>query len=185
MVDSPQQWLQDHGDALYGYAMRQIGDRDMAADLVQETLLAGWRNRQSFNGLSKERTWLTGILRHKIIDKIRVLVRERDFAKKAEGDPTDPWFAPNGAWLEAPSAWRFEPTAELERKRLATQIEACIQKLPLRYRLVFQAREVAGEETEVICKRLELTATNFHVLMHRARLSLRKCLENHGFGSNG
>ncbi len=154
----------------------------MAVDLVQETLLAGWRNRQSFDGRAKERTWLTGILRHKIIDKIRSLVRERELVQQAENDPTDPWFAPNGAWLEAPSAWRFEPAAELERRRMADQIEACIAKLPLRHRLVFQAREVAGEETAEICKRLELSPTNFHVVMHRARLALRRCLEQHGFG---
>ncbi|MDQ6964240.1 MAG: sigma-70 family RNA polymerase sigma factor [Mariprofundales bacterium] len=184
MDDSPQRWLQEHGDALYGYAMRQIRDGDMAADLVQETLLAGWRNRQTFAGRSRERTWLMGILRHKIVDKIRALMRERAFTQGAEDDPTDPWFAPNGAWLEAPSAWRYEPTAELERRGLAQQIEECIQKLPLRSRLVFQAREIAGEESEEICKRFELTATNFHVVMHRARLALRRCLERHGIGSD-
>ncbi len=180
--DSPEAWLEAHGDALFACALRQIGDRDMAADLVQETLLAGWRSRSGFDGRSKVRTWLIGILRHKTVDRVRQLVREREFAERAEEDPTDPWFAPNGAWLEAPSAWRMEPAAELERKRMAQQISDCVAQLPRRHRLLFHAREIAGEETSEICKRLGLTTTNFHVLMHRARQALRRCLEHHGWG---
>ncbi|MDQ6950628.1 MAG: sigma-70 family RNA polymerase sigma factor [Mariprofundales bacterium] len=178
----PQRWLQEYGGALFGFAMRQVSDRELAADLVQETLLAGWRNRAGFRGQSKERTWLIGILQHKITDHIRRAIREREFSSQAKVDPTDPWFAPNGAWLASPSAWRAEPSGALDRQRMAEQIDRCLQQLPQTQRLVFCAREMTGEATSAICKRLELTTTNLHVLMHRARLGLRRCLEEHGYG---
>ncbi|MDX8409580.1 MAG: sigma-70 family RNA polymerase sigma factor [Mariprofundales bacterium] len=181
----PQRWLQEHGNALFAFAMRQLADRELAADMVQETLLAAWRNREGFRHQSSERTWLTGILRHKITDHIRRVIRQRDFSTQAKEDPTDPWFAPNGAWLQAPSAWREEPTALLDRQRMGAQIDQCLHTLPEMQRLVFHAREVVGEDSGAICKRLELSTTNFHVLMHRARLGLRRCLEKHGYGGQG
>ncbi|RMH52285.1 MAG: sigma-70 family RNA polymerase sigma factor [Zetaproteobacteria bacterium] len=182
MDESPHRWLEEHGDALFAYAMRQVGDRDQAADLVQETLLAGWRNREGFDGRARVRTWLTGILRHKIADRLRRVVRERAFVEDAREDPTDPWFAPDGAWLEAPSAWRDDPAALLERNRLRAAIEECVARLPERSRLLFCAREFSGEEREEICKRMGISTTNFHVVMHRARLALRRCLEARGVG---
>ncbi|MDQ6976757.1 MAG: sigma-70 family RNA polymerase sigma factor, partial [Ghiorsea sp.] len=100
MKVDPQQWLTEHGDILYRFAMQRAQNEELAADLVQETLLAAWKSKDSFSGNSTIRTWLIGILKHKWIDYLRKEIRQRDHATLAEGDPTA-WFDPNnGSWLK-------------------------------------------------------------------------------------
>ncbi|MDX8383594.1 MAG: sigma-70 family RNA polymerase sigma factor, partial [Ghiorsea sp.] len=102
---NPQNWLDDHGDILYRFAMQRAQDSEVAADLVQETLLSAWKGKDSFSGKSTVRTWLIGILKHKWIDHLRKEIRRREHAERADGDPTA-WFdANNGAWKKPPEQW--------------------------------------------------------------------------------
>lgn len=180
----PEQWLDEHGDALYRFAFARLHDEDAAADLVQETLLAAWRARDSFQGGSAERTWLTGILKHKIIDHIRREIRRREMADAIEHDPTGDFFDASGHWAEHPAPWRDDPARLCEDAHFRDTLERCLDGLPEKQRLAFRMREIGGDDTPAICKALEITPTHLHVLIHRARLALRKCLEIHWFGRN-
>lgn len=64
----PEHWLDAHGDALFRFALRRVQNESTAEDLVQETLLAAWSALERRSGESSERTWLVGILKHKIVD---------------------------------------------------------------------------------------------------------------------
>ena len=170
---NPERWLDEHGDALFRYAMLRTGDEDLAADLVQETLLAALKARARFAGASSERTWLIGILKHKIADHFR---------RSARTETADPeWFDHNGRWLEAPRH-DLEPFARDEELRRA--LAKCLRELPPRQRQAFWLREVAQEDTATACEILGVTTTNFHQLVYRARMHLRACLERLGHGGS-
>jgi RNA polymerase sigma-70 factor (ECF subfamily) len=119
---SPERWLDDHGDALLGYACARVRDRDAAEDLVQETLLAAWRARASFAGKSSERTWLIGILKHKLADHWRRLAREPRGAAALETDAAD------GALIDAlfddarRGHWRVPPGVAASRAPAAARV---------------------------------------------------------------
>ncbi|NWF37411.1 sigma-70 family RNA polymerase sigma factor [Mariprofundus sp. KV] len=182
MHSDPHQWINEHGDYLYRYAMSRVHSEEIAADLLQETLLAAWKSHTTFAGQSTIRTWLTGILKHKIIDHIRKEIRERNLSDNVSSDPTTAYFNNDGSWSEAPHAWNENPESLCRNEQFNNVLEKCVSKLPEKQRLIFRLRDISGDDTETVCKSCGITATNLHVLLHRARLALRKCLEIHWFG---
>lgn len=170
---------------LLRYARLQLRDTAQAEDAVQETLLAAIEGAARFSGKSSLRTWLTGILKHKIIDQLRRTGRERILAEpgddRGEAAAIDALFAGDGHWREFPADWG-NPDAALENSRFWAAFELCLQRLPARTARVFMMREVMEMPTDDICKALDITATNCWVMLHRARLTLRECLELQWFG---
>ncbi len=170
---------------LLRYARLQLRNPAQAEDVVQETLLAAIEGLARFSGKSTLRTWLTGILKHKIIDHLRRTAREQPLTgsgdDRSEADAIDALFADDGHWREFPSQWA-NPDAALENSRFWAAFELCTQRLPERTARVFMMREIMDMPTEAICKELDITATNCWVMLHRARLTLRECLELQWFG---
>jgi len=163
---------------LLRYASLQLRDRHTAEDVVQETLLAALAGEASFGGRSNLRTWLTGILKHKIVDAIRRASRE---APAADEDQMEELFDETGHWRDMPSAWA-NPEASLEQKEFFAKLEECLSRLPARTAQAFMLREHLGFETDEICKELGVTSTHCWVLLYRARMALRLCLEQNWFG---
>jgi len=168
-------WLTEYGDRLYHYAYRQTHDEEQAADLVQETLLGAWRSRDHFHGNSSESTWLIGIMKHKVLDLIRKNIKERSVFS-SNTDPLDTYFQKNNSWKEPPQAWYDHPEKAMHNQQLAKALHECIRRLPQTQRDLFSMKELQGYSTQDICQSCNLSTTNFHVLMHRARLALRRCL---------
>jgi len=168
---------------LLRYATLQLRDRSAAEDAVQETLLAALASQAPFEGRSKLRTWLTGILKHKIIDAMRRASREAPLPEESgDGSEFDALFEVNGHWREAPTTWQ-NPDAALEQKRFFAALEACLARLPAKTARVFMMREHMGVETGDICKEVGITPTHCWVLLYRARMVLRMCLEETWFGA--
>lgn len=184
---NPAELLEKHGDALYAYARTRLSDDDDIQDSIQETLLAAIKNAASFAGKSSERTWLIGILKFKIIDIYRLRARDQKNQPVDAGD-TD-YFGADRHWESerAPKAWEKSPLEQLEDDELREHLYRCIGRLPAVMRAAIISRELDGEDTPQICKRLEVTATNLNVMLYRARMHLRSCLETAGFrgASNG
>jgi RNA polymerase sigma-70 factor, ECF subfamily len=155
----------------------ELRSREAAEDAVQETLLAALAAESSFAGRSNLRTWLTGILKHKIVDTIRRTSRERPL-EGVDGEATtedlEALFDQTGHWREPPQAW---PEQALQDKQFLAALERCLQMLPSRTSQVFLMREHLGYETADICKELGITSTHCWVLLYRARVALRDCLE--------
>ena len=168
---------------LLRYATLQLRDAAAAEDAVQDALLAALAGEAGFAGRSNLRTWLTGILKHKIVDAIRRQSRERPAAEpEHDGDAADfdSLFDARGHWQEAPDAWQ-QPEGSLQQKQFFTTLEACLRDLPERTARVFMLREHLGLETSEICKELGITPTHLWVMLHRARMALRLCLEMNWF----
>ena len=165
---------------LLRYASLQLRDPHTAEDAVQETLLAALAGESGFGQRASLRTWLTGILKHKIIDAIRR--QSRDAATvSADADELDALFAEDGHWIDPPGAWA-NPDASLEQKRFFAVLEMCLARLPQKTAQTFMMREHLGLETDEICKELAITATHCWVLLYRARTALRECLTKEWFG---
>ena len=179
-----ERWLAEHGAYLYRYALFRLGDAETARDMVQETLIAAWKARDGFRGDSSARTWLVGILKHKITDHIRGQIRRRALADSLENDPTSDYFDANDHWRQPVRAWADDPEKLSSNGQFLKVLHDCIAALPERHRHVFTLRELEGEDTDAICKACDITPTNLHVIMHRARLALRQCLERHWFGDD-
>ena len=175
---------EQHRAYLYRYALIQLRDADRAEDAVQETLLAALESKAGFSGRSSLKTWLTGILKHKIIDQLRRQAREQPL-ETAEGDETDGMealFEADGHWRRMPQS-RADPVQALENARFWEVFEQCANALPANSARVFMMRELMGLETADICKELNISATNCWVLLYRARMSLRQCLDKNWFGT--
>ena len=172
-------WLTEHGDYLYRFALARLKDPHQAEDAVQETMLAAIKSN-SFDGDSSARTWLTGILKHKIIDLQRKQIREQPvsdlFDLDASDSSMDDFFDKSGHWLDKPQTLDM-PDNSLEQKQFLTVLDECLSKLPKKLKAVFMLRDVHELENENICKELNITATNAWVMLYRARMGLRKCLE--------
>ena len=163
---------------LLRYAGLQLRDPHAAEDAVQETLLAALAGEASFGGRSNLRTWLTGILKHKIVDAIRKSSRE---APAASEDEFDALFDERGHWIEMPGAWA-DPEAALDQQRFFAVLEQCLKRLPDKIAQAFMMREHLGLDTGEICKELAVTPTHSWVLLYRARMALRECLTKEWFG---
>lgn len=165
---------------LLRYASLQLRDRHAAEDAVQETLLAALTGEPGFAGRAKLRTWLTGILKHKIVDAIRRASREAPLAAQGDASERDALFDARGHWIDAPAAWS-DPDASLEQKQFFAALRQCLEGLPAKTAQAFLLREHLGLETAEICKALGVTATHCWVLLYRARMALRECLQSNWF----
>ncbi len=177
----PARWVNDYGDYLYRFALSRVRDQATAQDLVQETFLAALHAADRYSARATERTWLTGILKFKIIDYYRASKREPLIGDlKPEGDPSST-FDDDGHWLidqpTAPKEWDEKLVAEMDREAFWKHFKACSEKLPEQTRQVFLLREVDDVDSDAICSRLGISAQNFWTIMHRARTALRRCLE--------
>ena len=178
-IENPESWVDNYGDFLYRFALARVKDVSVAEDLVQETFLAALRARDNFKGQSAERTWLTGILKHKIVDHIRKKIREPSTDKiETLSDTSDPDFDERGEWSIRPGKWGVNPGNLYEQKEFLDVLYRCLAELPERLAEAFIKREMDGLSTEEVCKELGITATNSWVMLYRARMSLRRCLEN-------
>jgi RNA polymerase sigma-70 factor (ECF subfamily) len=176
--------LERHRRYLLRVAQLQLRDTDAAEDAVQETLVAALAARDGFTGRSSVKTWLTGILKHKIVDAIRQRQRQpvvvASFDDETDLDDFDPLFKDNGAWQAPPADWG-DPENALSRQEFMSVMEICLEKLPPNTARVFMMREVMELDTDEICKELTITANNLWVILYRARMSLRECLERNWF----
>jgi len=178
----PEKWVVDYGDYLYRYALSRVQDPATAEDLVQETFLAALRAQAGFRGQSSERTWLTGILKHKVIDHIRRKSRERPVNDiEASVDSLDERFDDKGHWRVGPAKWTVNPRKLLEQKEFWTVFYSCLSKLSDRLAQALVLREMDGLSSDEIRKIFNTSETNTYVLLHRARMRMRDCLEARWF----
>jgi len=177
---NPHHWVTAHADYLYGFAITRINDEEQAKDLVQETFLAALQKVESFAGKSTERTWLTAILKNKIIDVYRKKssgLKTID-VKEAEHEQEDFFNKDDGHWINScPKDFGIEDKDRLVSKEFEQIMQKCLQKLPALWMSVFTMKHIDEETTETICTELKVTSANFWVIIHRAKLNLRACLQ--------
>jgi RNA polymerase sigma-70 factor (TIGR02943 family) len=177
---NPERWVDDHSDCLYRYAVLRVRRPEVAEDLVQEVFCAAVRTQSSFQRKSSERSWLCGILKNKICDYFRKLGRETCFTDlEFLEDEMSHKFIDQGWNHElGPAEWKSEAEVVMDRAEFWKTFRDCLSKLPARVGDVFMLREM---ETAQICEALRISQNNLWVMLHRARMALRECLELNWF----
>jgi RNA polymerase sigma-70 factor (ECF subfamily) len=189
MLD-PSQWIDRYGDYLFSIAVLKTRSKETAQDLVQETFLSAYKASDTFKGNSSEKTWLTAILNNKIID----YYRKKDLLRDAGIylNDTDESFSSQffegdshqkGHWKREafPIEWEKDASEGIHRKEFFAVLQACIAKLPVKLVPVFIAKVMDEENTETICKEMNITSSNYWVMLHRAKVLMRICLEINWF----
>jgi RNA polymerase sigma-70 factor (ECF subfamily) len=179
--------LVEHRVYLLRFARLQLRNDEWAEDAVSETLLAALSKPQSFGNRSQLKTWLVGILKHKVIDLIRSnarMVAVPDTRGEEDGDELDRLsFQADGHFTEQPNDWG-NPDQTLQQVQFFQVLDACLERLPPALGRLFLMREWLELSSQEVCKELSLTPTNLYVQLHRARLRLQECLNIHWFGKH-
>jgi len=173
----PATWVDQYGDYLFRYAVSRLRNSEAAEEVVQETFVAALKHVEQYEGKGVERAWLLGILKRKIIDFIRARNRTSTLMEADSNDISQTLFDRNGNWQKENAAVIQRPLDSLEREEFWRILHACLESLPLKQADVFVLREMDHQKTEVICKELEISASNLWVLLYRARLHLSHCMK--------
>ncbi|MGF7231186.1 sigma-70 family RNA polymerase sigma factor [Arachidicoccus sp.] len=179
-VINPHKWAEKYADYLYAYALRRLDDKEQAKDLVQETFLAALEKVDKFEGRSSERTWLTSIIKNKIFDIYRAKTSALKHLTLCEAYPQ--YFnQEDGHWKVdlRPQEFYAQEKNVLENQEFNRVLEQCLKKLPALWILVFKLKFMEEENTKEICNQLDVTPANYWVIIHRAKVSLRACLQKH------
>jgi RNA polymerase sigma-70 factor (ECF subfamily) len=187
-LSDPERWVEEHGDYLFKFALGRLRDPVKAEDAVQETFLAALKGGHTFAGRSAEKSWLAGILKNKIYDHFRKASRETSFTDLNfyEDEESDRFVADGlgkGGWIHelGPQEWP-RPGENLDNELFWETYRGCAAKLPKNVAAVFNLREVDGLESREICAVMNISENNLWVMLHRARMALRRCLETNWFG---
>lgn len=174
---NPDQWNLQHREPLLRFALQRISDYGTAEDLVQDTFVSAWQGRHHFRGDCSERTWLTGILRNKVIDFYRRNSRRRTVTstdldrRLAESDGGVSWFD-----RQPDLSDRNRPELETEKNEFLADLEIAVGQLPGKMGEAFRLRELDGRSTEEITAELKISKANLWVLIHRAKQALGQSL---------
>lgn len=177
----PSQWVDLYGDIMYRYALVRVKDSSAAEEIVQVAFFAALQATDSFAGRSSEKSWLFGILKHKILDHFREIKKNRllDLTPRDGQDPYE--YDQAGHWKKAPRNWQLDPEKSTENQELTATLALCLDNLSDKFRQVFILKEIEELSTDEICNDFNIKPTNLWVMLHRARNQLKKCLEIHWF----
>lgn len=175
-----ERWLSQYGDYLYRYALSRVRDASQAEDLIQETMIIALQKIDTFKEQSSEKTWLTGILRYRILDHYRRQSKNWRLPVAGEG-PEAGWFDAEGHWNSGSESvaaeWEPDPSCMLDRKEFMEALHACIRQLPDKAAAVFVQRELEFQATSTILESLNISESNLWVLLHRAPNMLKQCIQ--------
>ncbi len=181
----PEQWVDLYGNYMYRYALGRVSDSETAQDLVQEALLAAIQAVSRFQGRSSIKTWLIAILKRKIVDHYRRSGNQQVFNDiETVANHVDQMFSDSGHWRVMPNDWQIKPDAAFQQQEFMDVLYQCLSKLPKRLAEIFMLREIEEMSTTQICKQLSITESNSWVMLYRARMQLRQCLEINWLGDN-
>ena len=180
----PETWVDAYGNYLYNFAMMRLYNSDVAEDLVQDTFYSAVKAKASFLGNSSEKTWLTSILKRKIIDHYRKNARSKEDNVLDNPDHFQKEGILKGHWEDnsLPFDWGASSEASaVENTELFKVVKNCLSKIPARMAATFTLKEFEDYSTEEICKELDITPSNLWVMMHRTKVQLRDCIEKNWF----
>lgn len=173
----PEKWIQKYADPLYAYTVVRVNDSGVAEDLVQETFLSAWKSRDSYKGEASEKNWLFAICKNKIIDHYRK--KASAIVQTAELNTAEQNFNEEEHWTResGPKDWGIDYNKRIETKEFYSILTLCRKKLQEMQQTVFDMKYLEDLDSAEICKVLNISASNYWVLIHRAKLQLRACLE--------
>lgn len=180
----PEKWIDEYGDYLFRHARSRVSEVEVAEDLVQETFLNAYKARHNFEGKASEKTWLVSILKNKIIDHYRkTLIKNPDQQGRKEVPVS--FFSADGTWDldHTGNDWKIDASSELESKEFFQIFNKCVSGIHGKSGEAFVLKYLDGEKSDDICKAMNISPSNYWVLIHRAKLKLRECLDKNWFSN--
>ena len=179
-VVQPAQWVNEYGDFLYMYAYARVQSKEIAEDLIQDTFLSALKGLDSFRGESSQLTWITSILRRKIIDHYRKMSTKKEISASRFASPFHEEGTHEDHWLQerAPKDWHGKMEDPMHQDEFQKIMQLCLSLLPDKWKSVFILKVMEEMQSDDVCKEIGCTASNLWVILHRARLQLRECIEN-------
>lgn len=181
-------WVNTYADNLYTWAYHKTSDKDIAKDLVQDTFLSAYKSMENFKGESNPKTWLIRILNNKIVDFYRKKAKHLKInipLSTLEKDETDAFFDRYQSWeingFEA--AWQQDQNL-MDNTDFQNALNNCLKKLPQKWQFTISAKYLLDKNAKEICQDLDISASNYWQILHRSKLSLKKCLELNWFEKN-
>lgn len=180
---NPKEWVKKYSSYLVNYAFYRVNDKDLAEDLVQDTFLSALKAIQTFKGAASEKTWLTAILKNKIIDHYKKASTQKESPLQL-----NTYSAPNydhffddekmGHWQKnaTPLDWNSSEY-KTERSEFQEMLNRCLEKLPVKWKGIFSLSVLEEGTANEVCKEFNITSSNFWVIMHRSKLQIRECIE--------
>lgn len=183
-VLKPETWVKEYSDLLYKFAYFRVGNKETARDLVQDTFLSAIKNKEGFKGEISERNWLYTILKNKIIDHYRKKSASAFTDLESPEDDYKNYFDENDHWRadNLPRDWSALQSTAIETKEFYDILQLCLKLLSEIMHSCFEMKYIEDKEAEEICKELCISSSNYWVILHRAKLQLRNCLEKNWFG---
>lgn len=181
----PSLWVDEYGDYLYRFAISRLRNADAAEEVVQDAFVAGLNNLEQFAGRGSERAWLLGILKKKIIDVFRKRQRDPINVDEESGDISQMLFDQFGFWRKEVKSAIRQSLGSLDKEEFWAILHRCLGHLPQRQADVFVLRSMNDQSPAEICKELEITSSNYWVILHRARLQLSSCMNQSWFQEGG
>ena len=181
--ETASQWVHQYSDMLLSYAVQRVNDSHTARDMVQETFLEAWKRVDSYNGKASVKTWLFTILKNKIIDHYRKTSTRVARELVSLNDNTKLFFDEVDHWAvnTYPQKWGINYRTPIESNEFYSILDSCRSKLKEIQNTVFSLKYLDGLESEEICKLLQISLSNYWVMVHRAKIQLRACLEKNWF----
>lgn len=183
---NPDNWADQYADYLYNFAYYRLNNDELAQDLVQDTFLSALKAKDTYKGQASEKTWLVSILKNKIIDyyKKASTKNETPISLSAYQAPSYDYFfnkAKNGDWKQEarPLDWTDTDT-RFDTKEFYKVLESCLNRLPEKWKGVFVMSVIDESDSKFVCKEFNISSSNFWVIIHRAKLQMRACLEKNG-----
>lgn len=179
----PAEWVEQYADPLFRFAISRVGDSELAKDLVQDTFLSALKNADAFKGESSEKNWLFKILKNKIIDFYKSKARNLVSSLNEHLAQANDYFDEDWNWQLSlrPQQWAVDYSQNIETKEFYVILENCKKKLNEIQNIVFTMKYLDDANSEEICKELDISSSNYWVLIHRAKLQIRQCLEKNWF----
>ncbi|MFM7022705.1 MAG: sigma-70 family RNA polymerase sigma factor [Flavobacteriales bacterium] len=175
------QWVNEFTDELFRYAYYKVSDKEIAEDLVQNTFLAAVSSFNNFKQESSPKTWLYSILKNKIMDHHRIKFRRAE-VKSDDDSILDFFFTEGYHWKNETSPEEWDHTEELlDNEDFNLTLKNCLDKLPPKWNAALQLKYMEDRDGKIICQELDITATNFWQILHRAKLQLRECIERNWY----
>lgn len=176
----PEGWIETYGDMLLSYANARVNDRELSKDLVQESFLVAFRSKDQYRGELSEKNWLYLVLRSRILDHFKKKSEIPFSNLGSDQDEDDVHFTEKGHWKKsaAPQQWNADQLAVSNEFNEA--LNSCKESLPGKQNAAFTLKYLDQKDSEEICKELDISASNYWVLIHRAKLALQDCLQGKG-----
>jgi len=179
----PNLWVDLYADYLYSFAMMRTKDDAVTKDLIQDTFYSAIQNKDNFKGNSSEKTWLSAILKNKIYDYYRKnqnKISYNEYIEKIESGFESSHYDSSNVfrWKEmiVPNYFSEDESVAASEEFL-NQMETCLNKLPDKIRKIFISKYVDEVDTKVICKDFALSSSNYWIIIYRAKVMIRECLE--------